>query len=85
MGEVLRRLEMMCVEMKAMMPFVCGGGAVFRAQVVGYFDGGGPAARVEAVIDTSELTPKVIFWRDLTHLGRGYPLELLGIDAAPIE
>ena len=68
-------------EMKALMPFVCGGGAVYRAQAVGYFDGGGPAARIEAVIDTTESKPKVIFWRDLTHLGRGYPLETLGIDA----
>lgn len=66
-------------EMKTLMPFVCAGGAVYRVQAVGYFDGGGPSARVEAVIDTTEEKPKMIFWRDLTHLGRGFGLETLGI------
>jgi hypothetical protein len=67
-------------QMKAMMPFVTGSGAVLRAQVVGYFDAGGPSARVEALIDTTETPPKVIFWRDLTHLGRGFSLATLGSD-----
>jgi len=30
-------------EMKAMQPFVCGGGNVYRAQVVGYYEQDGPA------------------------------------------
>ena len=68
-------------EMKALMPFVTGGGNVYRAQVVGYFDGGGPAARIEAVLDASKSPPKVVFWRDLSHLGRGYPVEILGVTA----
>jgi hypothetical protein len=67
-------------EMKALMPFVTAGGDVFRAQVVGYYDQDGPAARAEVVIDATEPRPRLLFWRDLTHLGRGYPLETLGIE-----
>jgi len=70
-------------QMKKLMPYVCGGGSVFRAQVVGYFDRGGPAARIEAVIDASSQPGRIVFWRDMTHLGRGYPLETLGVEAIP--
>jgi len=68
-------------EMKALMPYICGGGSVFRAQVIGYFDSEGPACRVEAVVDTSSNQARVVFWRELSHLGRGYPLSTLGTSA----
>lgn len=68
-------------EMKALMPYVCGGGSVYRAQVVGYFDSEGPACRVEAVVDTSSNQARVVFWRELSHLGRGYTLSTLGTSA----
>jgi DNA uptake protein ComE-like DNA-binding protein len=68
-------------EMKALMPYVCGGGSVYRAQVIGYFDAEGPACRVEAVVDTSSGMARVVFWRELSHLGRGYPLSTLGTSA----
>jgi type II secretory pathway component PulK len=68
-------------EMKALMPFVTGGGSVYRAQVIGYFDEGGPAARLEVVIDATATPPRVVFWRDISHLGRGYPVEILGTQA----
>jgi hypothetical protein len=45
---------------------------VYRVQSLGYFDGGGPAARIEAVIDTNAGRPRVIYYRDLTELGRGF-------------
>jgi len=71
-------------EMKSLMPFVTTGGSVYRAQSVGYFDNGGPAARIEAIIDATQHPPRVVFWREITHLGRGYPLSVLGADdAAP--
>jgi hypothetical protein len=66
--------------MQELSPFICGGGDVYRAQIIGYYQGGGAASRVEVVIDNTELTPRVVFWRDLTHLGRGFPLEILGIN-----
>jgi hypothetical protein len=68
-------------EMRALMPLVTAGGNVHRAQVVGYTQGGGPAARVEVVVDATTTPPRVLFWRDMSHLGRGLPLETLGIEA----
>ncbi len=67
-------------QMKSLMPYVTAGGSVYKAQIVGYFDGGGPAARSEAIIDASDTTTgaaRIVFWRDMTHLGRGFPLDTL--------
>jgi type II secretory pathway component PulK len=47
---------------------------VYRAQVIGYFDGGGPASRLEVVIDANNGNPRILFWRDLTELGKGFDL-----------
>jgi hypothetical protein len=121
-------------QFKAMWPFITTGGSVYRAQIVGYFDEGGPATRVEAIIDTSPPSssatqtastsstgssgssatadasqtsasstsssqtssgsqattdsqattslPRIVFWRDLSNLGRGFPLETLGSGAS---
>ena len=67
-------------DMRQMMPYVTGGGDVYRAQIVGYFDEGEIAARCEVIIDATSVAPRVLFWRDISHLGRGFPLELLGVD-----
>jgi type II secretory pathway component PulK len=48
---------------------------VYRIQSVGYFDGGGPQARIEAIIDTNGGRPRILYWRDLTEMGRGYNLQ----------
>lgn len=58
-------------------PFITGRGDVFHVQSVGYFEGGGPMARVEAIIDATLDPPQVIFLRDLTELGRGFSASLL--------
>jgi DNA uptake protein ComE-like DNA-binding protein len=71
-------------EMRTLLPFVNAGGDVFRAQIVGYFQGGGPAARQEVVFDASADEPRVLFLRDISHLGRGYSLETLGVDYSPL-
>jgi type II secretory pathway component PulK len=78
MAEELVTLE----EMRELYPFITGRGSVYRAQIVGYYEGGGTAARIEAVVDASSGVPRVVLWRDLSHLGRGYSVETLGI-AAP--
>lgn len=67
-------------EMKSLMPYVCGRGSVYRAQIIGYFQGGGPASRSEVIFDATGTEPLVLFWRDMSHLGRGFSLETLGID-----
>lgn len=58
-------------------PYITGRGDVFRMQVMGHFDDGGPMARVEAIIDATQNPPQPIFFRDLTDLGRGYTLPVM--------
>lgn len=67
-------------EMKTMMPFITAGGDVYRCQVVGYFQGGQAASRSEVIFDATYTLPRIVFWRDISHLGRGYALETLGVD-----
>jgi hypothetical protein len=67
--------------MKSLMPYVTCGGSVYRAQVVGYFEEGGAAARLEVVIDATSSPPQILFWRDISHLGRGFSVEMLGTQA----
>jgi DNA uptake protein ComE-like DNA-binding protein len=65
-------------EMRSLTPMICGGGDVYRMQVVGYYDDGGASARLEVVLDATQLPPRVLLWRDISHLGRGHALETLG-------
>lgn len=58
--------------MRELDQYITARGDVFRAQVVGHFDAGGPICRLEAVIDATQQPPKVIQLRDLTDLGRGF-------------
>ena len=66
--------------MKKLLPYLTTGGDVFRAQVVGYFDGSGPSARAEVVVDGTTSPPRQVYWKDLRLLGRGYSLETLGAE-----
>jgi len=66
-------------EMKLLSPFVCAAGDVFRAQVVGYYEDGRAASRAEVIFDASGAVPRIVSFRDISHLGRGFPLELLGL------
>lgn len=60
--------------MKALEQFVTGNSQVYRFQVVGRFSDGkpGPTARIEAVVDANNGRPRVVYWRDLSELGKGY-------------
>ncbi|MEE2934423.1 MAG: type II secretion system protein GspK [Planctomycetota bacterium] len=66
-------------EMRLLVPLLSGRGDVYRAQVVGYFETSGAANRAEVIIDATTVNPKVVAWRDLTHLGRGFDLSVLGL------
>ena len=59
--------------------YVTGRGGIYRVNSIGYFDEAGPFIRLEAVIDTtqSKKPPVILFLKDLTELGRGYPQSLL--------
>lgn len=64
--------------MKSMLPFLCTGGDVYMAEVVGYFDDGIGSSRAEVVVDTTVPIPRILFWRDKSHLQSGYSLDILG-------
>ncbi|MCH7729342.1 MAG: general secretion pathway protein GspK, partial [Planctomycetes bacterium] len=66
--------------MRTLLPFVSVGGDVYRAQIIGYFQGGGVQSRAEVVLDATKELPGILFWRDISHLPHGYPIEILGVD-----
>lgn len=65
-------------QMRALLPLVTAGGDVFRAQVIGFDETSGLAARGEAIIDATTTNPRVVAFRNLTHLGRGFDMSVLG-------
>ena len=67
-------------QMKALEPYLTGGGDVVGAQVIGFFDAPGPSMRIETVIDATTNPPRQVYWKDLRLLGRGYALESLGAE-----
>jgi len=67
-------------KMKRLAPFLTATGDVYRAQIVGYFDHGGPSARLEVVLSATTGLPRRLLWRDISRLGRGFSLEMLGVD-----
>lgn len=69
-------------QMRLLMPIVCGGGDIFQAQCVGYRVTGGAFSRWEIILDASEPMPQIISRRNLSHLGRGFDLSVLGSSAA---
>lgn len=51
---------------------------VYRVQSIGYFTEGGPMARVEAIVDANLGKPRIVYYRDLTDLGRSIDPRNLG-------
>ncbi len=73
-------------QMRQLLPLFTGGGDVYRAQIVGYFETKGASHRVEVIMDATTVNPKIVSWRDLSHLGRGFDLSVLGLRfAAPTQ
>ncbi|WP_088253362.1 type II secretion system protein GspK [Fimbriiglobus ruber] len=64
----------------ALEQYITGKTMTYRVHSVGYFasngsiGNGGAVARVEAVIDTNQGTPRFLYYRDVTDLGRGFDL-----------
>lgn len=58
--------------MRLLEPYLTARGDVYRVQVLGFFDAGGTVHRQEAIIDGTQIPPKVVWQRDLNELGRGY-------------
>ncbi|MCO8121978.1 general secretion pathway protein GspK [Stieleria sp. TO1_6] len=66
-------------QMRSLLPLLTGGGDVYRAQIVGYFESSGLAHRQEVIVDATTVNPKIVSFRDLSHLGRGFDLSVLGL------
>ncbi len=58
--------------MKKLSQRLTTGGDVYRAQVVGFFDGQGTVSRAEIVVDATVRPPRPIFRKDLTMFGSGF-------------
>ncbi len=54
--------------------YITGKSMTYRVHSVGYSARGGAVARVEAVIDTNQGYPRIVYYRDLTDLGKGFDL-----------
>ena len=72
-------------EMRVVLPFITAGGDVLRGQIVGYFDDGEVSARAEIVFDATRAYPRLLSWKDMSHLGRGFARETLGIDVTGVQ
>lgn len=66
--------------MRTMYPYVCGGGDVYSAEVVGFYDDNVGTSRAEVIIDTTVPIPRILFWRDKSHLQAGYRIDTLTQD-----
>ena len=69
-------------EMKQLIPFITTRGDVHRAQIVGYYEDGGVTSRAEVIFDATGEIPRIVFWRDISHLGKGYSIDLLGLSSS---
>jgi type II secretory pathway component PulK len=65
--------------MRTLMPVVTAGGDVFAAQVIGYHETAASSTRLDVIIDATGPNPRISQYRDLSHLGRGFDLSVLGI------
>ncbi len=61
--------------LKKIEKYITSRSQVYRFQVLGTFNTPGPPARVEAVVDGNQGRPRVLYWRDLSELGRGFPIK----------
>ena len=66
------------VTMRTMLPYICVGGDVYSAEVTGFYDDGVGISRVEVIVDNTVPIPRILFWRDKTHLGSGFSPIVLG-------
>lgn len=58
-------------------PYITTRSEVYRAQVVAYYEQGGPITRLEAVIDTNAGRPRFLYWRDVSSLGGKFDMNTL--------
>jgi type II secretory pathway component PulK len=69
---IVTEASLSTAKLKALERYITAQTQTYRVQALGYFDKGGPVSRVEAVIDTNGGQPRILLFRDLTELGRGF-------------
>jgi DNA uptake protein ComE-like DNA-binding protein len=69
-------------KLRMLLPYITCGSDVHRAEIVGFFDGPGPVARREVVIDATRPPARLVYWKDLRSLDARYPLDLIGTEDA---
>jgi type II secretory pathway component PulK len=62
-------------KMRTLERYITTRSQVYRVQSIGSIHNSSQTARVEAVIDTNGGRPRIVMWRDLSELGRGYNLQ----------
>ncbi|MEO8271380.1 MAG: hypothetical protein ABI557_16785, partial [Aureliella sp.] len=65
-------------QMRAILPLVTCGGDVFKAQIIGYIEGGAAFSRIEAIVSGAGEVPTILFFRRMDHMGRGFDINTLG-------
>ncbi|MFT7630101.1 MAG: hypothetical protein ACI87E_001106 [Mariniblastus sp.] len=65
-------------EMQGLMSFICTGGDVYQAEIVGYFADGIGTSRAEVVFDTTVPIPRILSWRNKSHLRASFSIDALG-------
>ena len=55
-------------------PYITAHGSVYRVQSIGHYGSGGPATRLEAIVDATQFPARIVSLRDLSGLGTGYPV-----------
>jgi DNA uptake protein ComE-like DNA-binding protein len=71
---LLTEAQLSPAKLQALERYVTATTAVYRVQSIGYFQTAGPIARIEAVIDTNDGKPRIVYWRDLSQLGKGFEI-----------
>ncbi len=66
-------------QMRAFEPLITCGGDVYKAQVIGYFEGSAVSSRVEAIVSGAITPPRILFYRQLDHLNHGFDKMSLGL------
>jgi DNA uptake protein ComE-like DNA-binding protein len=69
-------------KLKTILPYITCGGDVYRGQIVGFFDDGGPMMRAEVAVDATIRPARQVYWKDLRLLGPGFDRSRLGGDAS---
>jgi hypothetical protein len=72
---LLTEAKLSPTKLQALERYVTTQTEVYRIQSIGYFMQGGPMARVEAIVDTNGGNPRIISFRDLSTLGKGFDIQ----------